>query len=109
LAQVTGAALLTDYILTVAVSISAGVANLTSIFNALVPFRVEITIIIIVLMTVINLRGVKESARLFAIPTYFFLIMMFLTIGIGFVKMLTGTLPSVTEVEAIQQNVLEPV
>ncbi len=109
LAQVTGASLLTDYILTVAVSISAGVANLASVFPALVEFRVEITVGIIVMMTIINLRGVKESARLFAIPTYFFLIMMFLTIGIGFFKLATGTLGTVTDVQAIQMNVLEPV
>src|SRR5215218_1484132 len=70
LAQVTGAALLTDYILTVAVSISAGVANVLSIAPGLAPFRVEITVAIILIMTIINLLGVKESARLFAIPTY---------------------------------------
>ncbi|MBN8619705.1 MAG: APC family permease, partial [Anaerolineae bacterium] len=109
LAQVTGAALLTDYILTVAVSISAGVANIASIFPQLTPFRVEITIGIIIFMTVINLRGVKESARLFSIPTYFFLAMMLLTLAIGFIKLLTGTLDTVIGVEAIQHNMLEPV
>src|SRR5205823_1236140 len=55
LAQVTGAALLTDYILTVAVSISAGIANVTSVFSGLVQFRVELTVLIIVIMTMINL------------------------------------------------------
>src|SRR5262249_59093379 len=80
LAQVTGASLLTDYILTVAVSISAGVANVISVAPALAPLRVEITVAIIAFMTLVNLRGVKESARLFAIPTYFFLIMIFITI-----------------------------
>lgn len=109
LAQVTGAALLTDYILTVAVSISAGVANVTSVVSGLVPYRVELTVGIIAFMTLVNLRGVKESARLFAIPTYFFLTMMFLTIGIGFYKLLTGTLNPVTDVQPIQYNVLEPV
>ncbi len=109
LAQVTGAALLTDYILTVAVSISAGIANVTSVATGLVPYRVELTVGIIAIMTLINLRGVKESARLFAIPTYFFLVMMLLTLGIGFYKLLTGTLGPVTGVEAIQHNVLEPI
>jgi amino acid transporter len=109
LAQVTGASLLTDYILTVAVSISAGVANVTSIASGLVPYRVELTVGIIAIMTLINLRGVKESARLFAIPTYFFLIMMFLTIGLGVYKLVTGTLNPVTDVQAIEYNVLEPV
>ncbi|MEO8608198.1 MAG: APC family permease [Chloroflexota bacterium] len=109
MAQVTGAALLTDYILTVAVSISAGVANVISVVPAIEPFRVEVTVAIIAFMTLINLRGVKESARLFSIPTYFFLIMMGGTLIIGFIKMLTGTLGVVTGVEAIQHNVLEPV
>jgi amino acid transporter len=109
LAQVTGAALLTDYILTVAVSISAGVANVLSVIPQIAPFRVEITIAIIAIMTLINLRGVKESARLFAIPTYFFLGMMALTLVIGFFKLATGTLGSVVGVEAIQHNVLEPI
>jgi amino acid transporter len=109
MAQITGAALLTDYILTVAVSISAGVANFISIIPAIEPYRVEVTIAIIAFMTLINLRGVKESARLFSIPTYFFLIMMGGTLIIGFIKMLTGTLGVVTGVEAIQHNFLEPV
>jgi amino acid transporter len=109
MAQVTGAALLTDYILTVAVSISAGVANVASVFPQLGDYRLPMTVGVIAVMTFMNLRGVKESARIFAIPTYFFLITMMITLGIGFYKMFTGTLPSVTDVEAIQHNVLEPV
>jgi amino acid transporter len=109
MAQVTGASLLTDYILTVAVSISAGVANVISVAPALTPFRVEITVGIIAFMTLINMRGVKESARLFSAPTYFFLAMMGLTLVIGFIKLLTGTLDTVQGVEAIQHNVLEPI
>jgi amino acid transporter len=109
MAQVTGAALLTDYILTVAVSISAGVANVVSVAPVLTPYRVQITIAIIVFMTLINLRGVKESARLFSAPTYFFLIMMGGTLIIGFIKLLTGNLNVVTGVEAIQHNMLEPI
>jgi len=109
LAQVTGAALLTDYILTVAVSISAGVANVVSVVPGLAPLRVEITISIIAFMTLMNLRGVKESARLFSIPTYFFLVSMGGMLLFGFFKMATGTLGVVTGVEAIQHNVLEPI
>jgi len=109
LAQVTAAALLTDYILTVAVSISAGVANLISVFPEIASIRVPVTITVIVVMMLINLRGVKESARLFAIPTYFFLGMMALTIGIGFIRLLTGSLGTVVGVEAIQHNALEPI
>lgn len=109
MAQVTAAALLTDYILTVAVSISAGVANVVSVIPGLEPFRIEITVGIIVFMTLINLRGVKESARLFSIPTYFFLFTMGATMIIGFIKMATGTLDTVTGVQAIQHNALEPI
>ncbi|MFZ4828042.1 MAG: APC family permease [Phototrophicaceae bacterium] len=108
LAQVTGAALLLDYILTVAVSISAGVANVVSVLPDLSPYRVHLTIFVIIVMTFINLRGVKESARLLAVPTYFFLFMMGFTLILGFIKMLTGTLDTVSGVEAIHHDVLEP-
>jgi len=108
LAQVTGAALLTDYILTVAVSISAGVANVASVFPELVPYRLPLTIGVIIVMTILNLRGVKESARLFAIPTYFFLFTIFLMIAVGFVRSATGTLGTVTGVEPLHNDVLQP-
>ncbi|MBI1256087.1 MAG: amino acid permease [Chloroflexi bacterium] len=107
-AQVAGAALLTDYILTVAVSISSGVAQITSVFPALLPFRVEIAVAVIVLLTVVNLRGVKESGRVFAVPTYFFLGMMFLTLIVGLVRFLTGSLSPVTGVIEMQHEVIEP-
>src|SRR5262245_30034198 len=67
---VAGSSLLVDYVLTVAVSVAGGVAAITSAFATLRPYRVEICIGFIVLMTVANLRGVKESGRLFAGPTY---------------------------------------
>lgn len=107
-AQIAGAALLTDYILTVAVSISAGVEQITSGFQGLLPYRVEIAVGVIIVMTIVNLRGVKESGRIFAVPTYFFLTMMFLTLGIGFVRFVTGTLSTVEGVEAMQHSVMEP-
>lgn len=107
-AQIAGAALLTDYILTVAVSISAGVEQITSGFQGLIPYRVEIAVGVILLMTIVNLRGVKESGRIFAIPTYFFLGMMFLTLGVGFFRLVTGSLGAVQGVEAMKHSVLEP-
>lgn len=107
-AQVAGAALLTDYILTVAVSISSGVAQITSAFPSLLPIKVEIAVAVIILMTVVNLRGVKESGRIFAVPTYFFLGMMFMTLAIGAIQFFTGNLGIVTNVEAMQHAVLEP-
>jgi amino acid transporter len=100
-AQTAGAALLTDYILTVAVSISSGVAQITSAFPALLPWRVEIALALIVFMAVVNLRGVKESGRAFAIPTYFFLGMVLLTIGLGFYRYFSGTLAQVTDVTEV--------
>src|SRR5574341_2059549 len=106
-AQVAGAALLTDYILTVAVSISSGVAQITSGFPSLYPWRVEIAVAIIVFMTLVNLRGVKESGTIFAIPTYFFLGMMFLTLGVGLYRYLTNSLGVVTGVE-MAEDALAP-
>ncbi|MEB3180775.1 MAG: amino acid permease [Nostocaceae cyanobacterium] len=67
---VAGASLMIDYILTVTVSISAGTAALTSAIPALQPFTVDLCLVFIVLLTVANLRGVKESGQLFMIPTY---------------------------------------
>jgi amino acid transporter len=107
-AQIAGAALLTDYILTVAVSISSGVAQIVSAFPALNPLRVEIAVVVIAIITIVNLRGVKESGTVFSIPTYFFLGMMLLTLVTGFVRMVAGTLPTVTGVEAIHHDLLEP-
>jgi amino acid transporter len=103
-AQIAGAALLTDYILTVAVSISAGVAQITSGFQVLYPYRVEIAVSVIGIMTLVNLRGVKESGRIFAIPTYFFLGSMFLTLGVGFVRYTLGDLPTVVNVEVMHEG-----
>ncbi len=88
--------LLIDYILTVAVSVSAGVAALTSAIPLLEPYRVEIALLIVVFITIMNLRGVKESGTFFAIPTYAFVIGIFVLIGVGLLKVVTGTVPEVT-------------
>ncbi len=94
-AQTAGAALLTDYILTVAVSISSGVAQIVSAFPRLFPYRVEIAVGMVLFIMLVNLRGVKESGMAFAIPTYFFVATMFITVGVGFFRYFTGTLGSV--------------
>ncbi len=91
-AQTAGAALLTDYILTVAVSISSGVAQIISAFPALGPYRVTIAVALVLFIMLVNLRGVKESGNVFAIPTYFFVAIMFLTVGLGFVQYFAGSL-----------------
>jgi amino acid transporter len=80
---VAAAALLTDYILTVAVSISSGVAAMTSAYPLLVPHTVALCAASIVLLTVVNLRGVRESGVVFSVPTYAFIAMMLVLIGIG--------------------------
>ena len=92
-AQVAGVALLTDYVLTVAVSVAAGVAALVSAFAALAPFAVPISVAFIAFIAYGNLRGVRESGRMFAVPTYFFILDMVLLLGLGFARMLWGHLP----------------
>lgn len=96
-AQVAGAALLTDYILTVAVSISSGVAQLTSAIPALYPFRVEIAVALVIFIMVMNLRGLKESGSVFAVPTYFFIFTMLITLAVGMFRYLTGALGTVVD------------
>lgn len=94
-AQTAGAALLTDYVLTVSVSVSSGVAQIVSAYPALFPYRVWIAVLAVLFIMLINLRGVKESGTAFAIPTYFFVVMMTLTVGFGFFRYLTGSLGTV--------------
>jgi len=96
-AQVAGAALLTDYILTVAVSISSGVAQITSAVPALFSYRVPIAVGLVLLVMLINLRGVKESGTIFAAPTYFFVALMFITVILGVGRYLTGSLGLVVD------------
>jgi amino acid transporter len=105
-AQVAGAALLIDYILTVAVSIAAGVDQMASVFPALFAYKVQIGLLLILLITYVNLRGVKESGVIFAIPTYFFVTMMLLLIGSGFAQALTGELGVVGEVPGAEHEVM---
>jgi len=83
-------ALLIDYILTVAVSMSAGVAAITSAWPWLDPWRVEIAVALVMLVTLANLRGVKESGNVFAIPTYTFVVSMFALILTGLYNVATG-------------------
>jgi len=101
-AQVAGAALLTDYILTVSVSISSGVAQLASAFPALDAWRVAIAVGLVGFVMLVNLRGVKESGLTFAVPTYLFLVMIFITVGAGFFRLLTGQLGTVVNPPSMQ-------
>ncbi|MBI5833982.1 MAG: APC family permease [Armatimonadetes bacterium] len=94
-AQTAGAALLTDYVLTVAVSISSGVAQITSAYPQLYPYRVLLAVGTVVLIMTINLRGVKESGTIFALPTYFFIAMMYTTVIYALSRYAMGSLGSV--------------
>ena len=87
---IAAAALLTDYILTVAVSISGGVAAMTSAYPTLVQHTVLICALSIVLLTVVNLRGVRESGAAFSLPTYAFIAMMLTLLGVGVYRYFTG-------------------
>ena len=86
-----------DYILTVAVSMSSGVAQIVSAFPALMPFRVAIAVALVGLVMLINLRGVRESGSVVAVPTFFFIGIMYLTVGTALVKHFAGTLGAVVD------------
>ncbi|HEX6662341.1 MAG TPA: APC family permease [Gaiellaceae bacterium] len=90
---VAAAALLVDYILTVAVSVTAGVLALTSAAPSLASHRVSLSLVFVVLLTLVNLRGVRESGILFALPTYAFVVVMFTMIGTGVGKCAAGACP----------------
>ncbi|MED3996067.1 APC family permease [Peribacillus frigoritolerans] len=87
---IAGGSLLVDYILTVAVSVSAGTDALTSAFPTLHSFNVEIAIVFVIFITILNLRGVTESASILAYPVYLFVLALLILIGVGIYNILTG-------------------
>ncbi len=87
------AALLVDYVMTVAVSVVSGVVAVTSALPALAPYAVELSVGFVVLLTVVNLRGVKESGTAFAFPTYAFVGLTFALLATGAYRSLTGGIP----------------
>src|SRR5450759_4984106 len=93
---IAAGSLLTDYVLTVAVSVSSGIQALYSAFPALYDWRVHLIALSILLVMVVNLRGLRESGTLFASPTYIFIGSMLLMIAIGVFRSLTGQLSQVT-------------
>src|SRR5436189_1876117 len=93
---VAGAALLTDYVLTVAVSVAAGILAITSIAPALAPHMVALSLVCVVLIALANLRGVRESGLLFALPTYAFVTAMLALVGTGVVRCAAGSCPTAT-------------
>jgi amino acid transporter len=90
---VAGASLSIDYVLTVAVSVAAGIAALTSYFPGLDPYRVPLCLVAVLLVMVTNLRGVSSSAKLLSFPTYLFIAVVMLMLVVGGIKALGGSLP----------------
>jgi len=99
---VAAAALLTDYVLTVAVSVSSGVQALYSLFPPLLPLTVPIIVLCILLVMAVNLRGLRESGTIFAAPTYIFLGSALVMIGLGVLRTLLGQPPQVSGVVPVQ-------
>jgi amino acid transporter len=101
---VAGGSLLVDYVLTVSVSIAAGTQAIYSAVPGLAPYKVELCLFFVAMLTVANLRGVKESGRIFAIPTYVYILILGLLIGLGMFKLWQGTLPQLPpDVEALEE------
>lgn len=87
---IAGGSLLVDYILTVAVSVSAGTDAITSAFPSLHSSNVGIAIIFVIVITILNLRGITESASVLAYPVYLFVLALFIMLGVGLYKIVTG-------------------
>ncbi|MDP9468319.1 MAG: APC family permease [Chloroflexota bacterium] len=87
-------ALLIGYVVTVAVSVSAGVAAMTSIVPDLYPYRVVVSVTMVVLLTLGNLRGIRESGSIFMAPTYLYIVTMLAIIGYALLRSATGDLPA---------------
>ena len=87
---IAAAALMVDYVMTVAVSSASALANLATAFTAIQPYKVELGALVIILVTAANLRGIRESGNIFAIPTYLFVGMALLAIGVGLMNTATG-------------------
>ncbi len=108
-AQVAGASLLTDYILTVSVSVSAGIAQVVSAFPLLDEYRTLLAVGTVMLIMLINLRGVKESGVIFAVPTYLFLLTMIFTVIRGLVQYFSGDLGVVIDPPHLETSLLKPI
>jgi amino acid transporter len=99
---IAAAALLIDYVMTVAVSTASAIAQTYSVIPSIFDVRVEVAVIAIVLITTANLRGLRESGNIFAIPTYLFIGLALLMIGIGVTNVVTGQAYDVQQADAVQ-------
>lgn len=91
----TAAALIVDYVMTVAVSLSAATAALTSAFPEMAQYRVGLALFLLCAVTILNLRGMRESSKVFGVPTYAFILVMAALIAAGFWRLAAGTLSPV--------------
>ncbi len=91
---IAAGALMIDYVMTVAVSTASAVAQAYSVWPALYDWRIEIGIVAIAIITIGNLRGLRESGNIFALPTYLFVGLALLMLGLGLARVMTGQLPS---------------
>ena len=103
---VSGASMLVDYILTVAVSVAGGVAAIVSAFNGLAHYRVWLCVGFITLITLANLRGVRESGALFAPPTYLYIISLAALIVVGLYRVYFQDLPPISHTGLVEQELL---
>ncbi|MCX7921232.1 MAG: APC family permease [Clostridia bacterium] len=97
-----GAALSVDYVLTVAVSVSSGVEQITSAFAPLRPYTVLICVVLILLLMVGNLRGIRESSKIFGIPTYAFMFAIISMLIAGFIKLKSGYVPPTSDIKTLE-------
>ena len=106
LAGVTaGSALTVDYILTVAVSVSSGIEQITSAFLTLRPYTVPICVLVVILLMIGNLRGIRESSRIFGLPAYAFIIAIISMLILGFLKIKGGYVPPEPTITSIGQPI----
>lgn len=103
------ASLMIDYVLTVAVSVAAGIAAITSAVPALFPYRTLLGVVAIILVLLVNLRGVRESGKVFAVPTYLFIGGMLLMLAIGTFQIIFGQLTPVATQSLVGQTTVESV
>jgi amino acid transporter len=103
-ALIAAASLLIDYILTVAVSIAAGVAALTSAFPAWHVNRIEMTLAFVLVLMLGNLRGIRESGQIFSVPTYFFIVSTLILVAVGIGRVAIGAVAPVVPVDPVQST-----
>jgi len=104
---VSGASMLVDYILTVAVSVAGGVAAIVSAFNGLAPYRIWLCVGFIALITYANLRGVRESGALFAPPTYLYVVSLAALILVGLYRVYFQDLGPIAHTGEVERELLE--